>query len=160
MPVAWEKVFVPFASVTALDHAFRALEPGETLVYHVGYLAIDRRGRGAWKNATPEARMLHDVAHAAMAYEQEGRAELTCRRIRPPCEGAVGFYEYLLTKRRVVDESAGCDWEKFVPAGKVALPSPDEPVRPMTWKARMLEAGECARFVDIMADHRVAQGAV
>lgn len=86
---------LPYPSDADLQRVFLAAAAGERIVYLVGYLVNDRQNAPA----------IDTVAAYAALLEQEGRAELVCRRIAP------GHYEYSLKKRRELGE--GCNWQKF-----------------------------------------------
>lgn len=111
-------------SAKAFECAFVVLPIGMKLLYHVGYLAIDR-GKTVKTSETTEptlaprlteaAETLNSVALRAMRFEQEGRAELIqVKRSRY-------VYEYWIVKRCEVNEEGRCRWEKFAATSRTLL---------------------------------------
>src|ERR1051326_3795440 len=98
-----------FSSLEEFEHAFRTLQPGAALSYHVGFLANDREEKG--KSEDTPITLLGRIANAAMQLEQEGRAELVQRRLDWGAKHSQ--YEYIIHKRREVNEEAACDWKSF-----------------------------------------------
>jgi hypothetical protein len=94
-----------YQSCEDFAHAFRSLPLRGSLVYHTGLLAKDRYQEPA--APTTQASLIDQIANIAMQLEQEGRAELVQRRI------SFDKCEYIIQKRRVVDEEAACDWTSF-----------------------------------------------
>lgn len=85
-------------------NAFRDLEPGESMVYYQGHLSHASLTR---RNSEEARALVISIGQAAMQFEQEGRAELTQRRV-----GRQGSacWDYIIVKRRQVDEDGRCHW--------------------------------------------------
>ena len=71
----------------------RQAAPGDRVVYHRGYLAVDRV-RGSTGLSEPDRRELLAVAKAAMMLAERGEIHLVQRRIEP------GSFSYLAVKAR------------------------------------------------------------
>jgi len=65
---------------------FDDLQPGESFIYHRGYLAIDIHN----------IQMLTSISHLASELQEKGTAELMQKKI------GRGFWEYIIIKRRKV----------------------------------------------------------
>jgi hypothetical protein len=71
----------------------RQAAPGDRLVYHRGYLAVDR-ARGSTRLSEPDRRELGAVAKAALILAERGEIHLIQRRVEP------GDFSYLAVKSR------------------------------------------------------------
>ena len=102
-PPAYE-VGLKYLKDSAFCAAFRALVPGEALVYYTGHLSHARLAKGPSEEVRP---LIKEIASAAMQFEQEGRAELVQHRL------AKKVWEYSIVKRHAVVEGGRCRWDQF-----------------------------------------------